>query len=270
MAESTCGCALRSINPSRPRAYSRGSSAKQVLRSFRIADHSTESDLHIESIKSKELGEDDIHLEILGEWRDSLFLEMFGLPESLLGLLSQTVRLANEQELIHKDPNADQKMVESLMRRTKLLEHSILSWKLSSYEAAQQYLSEPQNRNAIQAFHQGVILFYYRRVQNINAIILQDTVRKLLDYVNVSDNSNSGAAIVLWPCFIAACEALQPELRDSFGNRLSRNASATRKKSFEVALTVAKRVWELRDEKQDFTIGWFDVNTLDRSPIVVV
>lgn len=224
----------------------------------------------MESIKNKELGEDDIHLEILGEWKDSLFLEMFGLPESLLGLLSQTVRLANEQELIHKDPNADRKMVESLMRRTKLLEHSILSWKLSSYEAALRYLSAPQNRNAVQAFHQGVILFYYRRVQNINAIILQDTVRKLLDYVQVSDSSDNAAAVVLWPCFIAACEALQPELREAIGHRLSRNASATRKKSFEVALTIARRVWELRDEKQDFTIGWFDVNTLDRSPIIVV
>lgn len=232
--------------------------------------------------KTDSVGYEDIHLEVMGTWSNSLFFGMYGIPESLMGLLSQAIRLANEQELLTRDTHVDVEIVMNLNKRTKILEHQILSWDknqppppISPHSANSENDSAPPeifsyNRFAMQ---QSLILFYYRRVHKINSLILQDTVRKALSFIEQACGSNKREehnSSLLWPCFIAACEAvdrsLQVRLLDWLHDMFHRTAVST----FATAADVVQQVWKAREESNDYTLSWFDVLGHDRCPIIVV
>ncbi|KAJ6132571.1 Zn(II)2Cys6 transcription factor [Penicillium samsonianum] len=285
MAESTCGCALLDICPARPstRLVS-NEAAFHSLRSFRVADDSTISDLNASVEKALDIGHNDIHLEVLGVWKDSLFQEMYGLPESLVGLLSQTIRLANEQELLHRDTSLDLDIVMTLNERTKILEYQVLSWKrdmevpgtqeASSSTLGREHAKARAGYYLSLAVHQGLILFYYRRMHNINALILQDTVLKVLDFIKKSEESAMAdehyRASLLWPAFIAACEALDPNLQRSLLDWITSTGLRTSISAFTAAADIVQQVWKLRQERMDYTISWFNVMDHDRCPIIAV
>jgi arginine metabolism regulation protein II len=259
-------------------------SAFNSLRSFRLPNNDTEHDLGCHTEKSDELGYDDIHLELLGAWKKSLFQEMYGVPELLMGLLSQTVRLANEQELLHRDTELDPDIVMTLNRRTKLLEQSILSWKapedmVSPQAGCKASLMDTQKANAAYhsatALHQALVLFYYRRVHNINALMLQDTVRKVIKSAELAEeaamNSNRNyEASLLWPIFIASCEAVDTDLQKILHEWLLSTGNRTHIPLFAAAADTAQRVWELRQERQDYTLSWFNAISDDRCPIIAI
>ncbi|KAM0745312.1 hypothetical protein ACQRIT_000696 [Beauveria bassiana] len=283
LTESTCGCILRNICPQKPGSRSSlvTEESRHQLRSFRVADQSTESDLCMSVEKSAAAAHDDIHLEVMGDWQDSLFPQLYGLPESLLGLLSQTIRLANEQELLQRDANVDVSMIANLCRRTKVLEHNILSWKmprenLHSHNLENFAESQPATNSGGQfiprlttTFRHAVTLFYYRRVQNINGLMLQNVVQKVLESMSLEDGPHE-AAQMLWPAFLASCEAIEPPLREGLGGWLRQMGNKARIPTFKIVSELAEKVWILREEKQDYTLGWFDVTSLERCPIVVL
>ncbi|PMB72147.1 Arginine metabolism regulation protein II [Beauveria bassiana] len=283
LTESTCGCILRNICPQKPGSRSSlvTEESRHQLRSFRVADQSTESDLRMSVEKSAAAAHDDIHLEVMGDWQDSLFPQLYGLPESLLGLLSQTIRLANEQELLQRDANVDVSMIANLCRRTKVLEHNLLSWKMPSENFHSHNLqnsaeSQPATNLGGQiiprlttTFRHAVTLFYYRRVQNINGLMLQNVVQKVLESMSLEDGPYE-AAQMLWPAFLASCEAIEPPLRVGLGGWLRQMGNKTRIPTFKIVSELAEKVWILREEKQDYTLGWFDVTSLERCPIVAL
>ncbi|EAA58104.1 hypothetical protein AN6129.2 [Aspergillus nidulans FGSC A4] len=186
MAESTCGYALQDIFPDRPSSSLLAiEPSPESLRSFRLAD---------------------------------------------------VIRVANEQELLHRDgPTVDARIAVELKRRASMLEQYILSWEQSPEFKPNDPTTITngldtaidQNLTAthfmIKAMHQALILFYYRRVANISALILQDTVRNCLNFLNrydkarVEESRNEPCytpnTAFLWPGFVAACEALEPDMQ---------------------------------------------------------
>ncbi|OJI83154.1 hypothetical protein ASPTUDRAFT_191616 [Aspergillus tubingensis CBS 134.48] len=292
MAESTCGCALLDICPDRPSAslLSIEPSANS-LRSFRVADDIIGAELDITLVKGNIIGHNDIHLEVMGQWNDTLFPDIYGIPESLMNLLSQVIRLANEQELLHRGgPTVDARTTRELKRRASMLEQYILSWKQSPESkpinstamkngqdtAISQKLTA--NHFMIQAMHQAIILFYYRRVPNISAVILQDTVRNCLeclqryDETRIEDSETAPPdtpdTAILWPGFVAACEALDPELQSGLLDWLIMTGHRTSLGPFSAAAGTAQCVWKTRSETKDYTLSWFDVMKHERCPII--
>ncbi|KNG91606.1 Zn(II)2Cys6 transcription factor [Aspergillus nomiae NRRL 13137] len=292
MAESTCGCALLDICPDRPSASLLSiEPSPNSLRSFRVADDILGAELDITLVKGNLIGHNDIHLEVMGQWNDTLFPDMYGIPESLMNLVSQVIRLANEQELLHRGgPTVDARTTKELKRRASMLEQYILSWKQSPESKPinptamknGQDTTISQNLTAnhfmIQAMHQAIILFYYRRVSNISAVILQDTVRNCLEFLKRYDKTrieDSESAppgtpdtAILWPGFVAACEALDPELQSSLLEWLIMTGHRTSLGPFSAAAGTAQCVWKTRSETQDYTLSWFDVMKHERCPIV--
>lgn len=123
MAESTCGCALLNICPDCPSSSLLSMESSPIsLRSFRVAHDSLDDEVDLTLEKSDKVGHDDIHLEVMGQWKDTLY------PESLMALLSQTIHLANEQELLHRGPSLDTRVLGNLQKRASLLERYVLSW----------------------------------------------------------------------------------------------------------------------------------------------
>ncbi|KAI9034851.1 Zn(II)2Cys6 transcription factor [Aspergillus affinis] len=276
MAESTCGCALLNICPDRPSSSLLSIESSPIsLRSFRMVHNGLDGEIDIALEKSKKIGQNDIHLEIMGQWNETLFEDIYGIPESLLALLSQVIRLANEQELLHRGPTVDVRVTEELKRRASALEQYILSWEppFTPLSARDDEGSENQATYfKAQAMHQALILFYYRRIPNISAWILQDTVRKCLDFLARSDNAHLGSATsdktIIWPGFVAACEALEPDLQYKSLDWLITAGNRTSLGPFSAAAGTAQCVWKARAEAKDYTLSWFDVMKHERCPII--
>ena len=240
-----------------------------------MVHNSLDVEIDIALEKSNKIGHNDIHLEIMGQWNETLFEDIYGIPESLLALLSQVIRLANEQELLHRGPTVDLRVTEELKRRASALEQYILSWEppFTPLSARDDESSEDQATYfKARAMHQALILFYYRRVPNISAWILQDTVRKCLDFLVRSDNAHLGIATsdktIIWPGFVAACEALEPDLQSKSLDWLVTAGNRTSLGPFSAAAGTAQCVWKARAEAKDYTLSWFDVMKHERCPII--
>lgn len=254
------------------------------LRSFRVANDSTDADLDMALEKSNEVGQNDIHLEVMGPWKETLYPDIYGVPESLMALLSQTIRLANEQELLYLGSTVDTQVLENLRRRASLLEQYILSWKPTSGQpfvlTDNPAIENDENTKTqaaayiVRAMHQALVLFYYRRIPNVNALILQDTVQRCYDLLQQNDQAciNGGMfndTALLWPGFVAACEALNPDLQSQFLKWLFTTGQRTSCLSFFAAAQTTQMVWKCRHETRDYTLSWFDVMKHERCPIIV-
>lgn len=284
MAESTCGCALLNICPDRPSSSVMKIDSSFSFRSFRVAYDSTDADLDMELEKNDEVGQNDIHLEVMGPWKETLYPDIYGVLESLMALLSETIRLANEQELLNRCSTVDTQVLEDLRRRASLLEQYILSWKPSSGQPFA-LRDHPAIDNGeitkiqaadymVRAMRQALILFYYRRIPNINALILQDTVQRCYSFLQQSDQACINGDMfndtaVLWPGFVAACEALNTDLQSQLLEWLLTTGQRTSLPSFLAAAQSAQMVWKGRYETKDYTLSWFDVMKQKRCPIIV-
>ncbi|KAL4874367.1 fungal-specific transcription factor domain-containing protein [Aspergillus karnatakaensis] len=287
MAESTCGCALLDICLDRPSASLLSMEpSSDSLRSFRLANDILDADLDMTIAKGNRVGCNDIHLEVMGQWDDTLFPDIYGIPESLIALLSQVIRLANEQELLHRgDPAVSARIAGDLKRRARVLEQYILSWDQSpdlTTTKNSQSTTVTQNLTAAhfmaKAMQQALVLFYYRRVPNISALILQDNVRSCLEFLGRYDEARVQESetapchnvdpAILWPGFVAACEALGPDLQSGLQDWLIATGHRTSLGPFSAAVGTAQCVWKARSETKDYTLSWFDVLKHERCPII--
>jgi arginine metabolism regulation protein II len=110
------------------------------------------------------------------------------------------------------------------------------------------------------AIHQALIIYFYRRVYDMNAMILQDLVKKTLDYLEpcLSEliDDQDFATSLAWPAFVAACEAVSPELQE----RALKCLGITDDKGVyftpKPAKAVVPLIWDKRKESGDWTKSW--------------
>jgi arginine metabolism regulation protein II len=61
----------------------------------------------------------------------------------------------------------------------------------------------------ILAVHQALIVYFYRQVQKVDAMLLQDAVHKALDHLEPCldklDYGNDLTLLVAWTAFVVAC-----------------------------------------------------------------
>jgi arginine metabolism regulation protein II len=65
--------------------------------SFRVLHWEANFDEETLEEKTIEISQNDLHIELPGKWEYTLYPDIYGLPESFMSLLSQTIRLANER-----------------------------------------------------------------------------------------------------------------------------------------------------------------------------
>lgn len=217
---------------------------------FRLTEDRLNTNLDPSREKPLQLGYNDIHLEIPGTWNKTMYPEMYGVPESLMTYLAQTICLANEMKKQESSGATNSGISAALSRHTKTLEQNIWTW------------SQDHNPMAL-ALHQALLLYFYRRVYNVNAMILQDFVRRTFDHLLSCATEGlydqDFAILVSWSVFIAACEAVTPELQ----NEARRYLSIVKEGSVFFASgelgQIAEEVWRRRKEGNDLTISWPDV-----------
>ncbi|KAJ4022910.1 glycolate oxidase [Fusarium irregulare] len=235
----------------------------EVSRTFRITEEGLNMGLDPALEKTDEIGFNDIHLEVQGRWNQTLYPVIYGIPESLMTLLSQTVSLANEKARLESAARCNPAISEALAKHTKTLENRIWAWPTTlptETTSDDNLVTHPQVRSMTLAIHQALVIYFYRRVYDMNAMILQDMVRKTLDYLepHLSEliDEQDFATSLAWPAFVAGCEAVAPDLQE----RALKCLGVTDEKGVyfteRPAGVVVPLIWERRRETGDWTMSW--------------
>ncbi|KAI8288061.1 hypothetical protein K4K60_011650 [Colletotrichum sp. SAR11_57] len=246
------------------------------LRKFRIAEDSLGADLDISREKPAEVGYADIHLDISGHWPVTMYPDIYGVPESLMTLLSQTISFANEKAKLEAIALYDPRVSAGLSRHVKMLEQHIWSWSLDSSDNQSgpsrprelmnrdaRLIDHPIIKSLTLAMHQALIIYFYRRVYNMSAMVIQDAVRKTLDYIQPcleeTADDHDFATSIGWAGFIAACEATTPDLQEQ--GKLILESIDTQGVIFgaDKPSVLAQSVWDKRKETGDWTLSWPDL-----------
>lgn len=229
------------------------------LGRFSVTEETLETGLDPTMEKTTEVGYNDIHLDVNGRWQETLYTKIYGVPETLLTLLSQTVKLANGKQRLEAVAISSRRVSEALRRHTKRLERNL--WTLHLQEDSSN--NSPPGSPLIPAVHQGLLVYFYRQVQKVDAMLLQDLVGKALDHLEPClDDLNHGhdlTLLVAWTAFVVACEAATDSLQARALVCLTRVEACAAFFTIRKMSHIAQRVWERRQQTDDWTISWLDV-----------
>ncbi|CAH0053713.1 unnamed protein product [Clonostachys solani] len=242
-------------------------------RSFRVSKETLNIGLDPTVEKTAEIGYGDIHLEVQGLWKQTLHYNLQGIPESLMTLIAQTTSLANEKAHLETRAGCDLRLSADLKHHIKTLEESIWVWSLpselttiSTHKPAavlpddQDLIHSPCIQSMVQAIHRALVIYFYRRIHDVSAMVLQDHVRQALENLELCIEEmvedDDFAPSLAWAAYISACEATTPELQKralkcvSISDR--RGVHFTSKPSTEVVLSI----WGERCHETTLSYKW--------------
>lgn len=276
LAESTRQPTAMSAHAAIPDPPVAGAVIKQMgFRNFNVRKEFLGTDLDLKQEKPPDIGYTDIHLTISGSWPATLYPDIYGLPESLVTLLSQTLSLANSRPELDAMAAINPVVSLALSRHIKTLEQNIWSYTIETttnlpagpgrpgnlISSDTSLWEHPQTRCMIMAMHQSIIVYFYRRIYRMSAMIVQNAVCKALEYLepclDIFLQDQDFASSVAWCSFIVGCEAATEELQEKAAECLRKTdyvgiiLSSPRKPS-----EVAAAVWERRRQTGDWTFSW--------------
>lgn len=221
----------------------------------------SDRDLSINEQKDQETILQDIHLQDSHDYPETLYKQIYSIPETWLSLLSQTTRLVNVMENFrHAQQSVDNLSFgayDALHRRSVRLEYMICSL-ASRYVDTDISDSTAQPNLAhhiFRALSAALLIFFYRRIHDVHPLLLQqhiDTVISGLDAFRLSSRTAEGQdqPIVLgsiWPAFIAGCEAIDSKRRDAAVSWFDRAYASSELKPIATARDIMARLWERQD-----------------------
>jgi len=215
-------------------------------------------------VKSRDQVENDLHLETPGFFSATMYPEIYGVPEEWVVLLSQVIRLGNEKDLI-KDGSSTLS-VNDFWNRAKALEGCVVQGqRLTTAGFAQSQtpgidgqVLEP----LLDALHNALIIYFYRRIHDIDASMLQEKVKQTRDSLLRCDRPDLAgiryAVVFIWPAFIAACEAEDESLRGSFSSWFADCALRGGQSFFTYLHQIVEQVWRERSASKGSNVTWLD------------
>lgn len=225
-------------------------------------------DEKFEEIKTREQGENDLHLGSPGYWAGTLYLEIFGVPEIWLNLLSQVIRLGNERDLAEHTEGPTLSLRE-FTQRAKALETYILRWEssnglITTSDGLQIMEVDWVMLETIQGvLHHALVIYFYRRVHDVDPVMLQPRVQKVKDYILACQQLyESGDGFLdgwMWPAFVAGCEALDTGLQKCFAEWFQFSTRHSRQSSSARMQQLMNRVWDERRRDSKRSTSWLQL-----------
>lgn len=232
------------------------------LDDFLRLDAQGDGDTDLDEQKDREIGLLDIHLEDPRNDPATLYLEIYGVSETWLTLLSQTTRLANVIDTIKLSGRVKNvHLMASLERRTERLENMVCSFasapanKLTSHseDTREEHAQSKPIDCMIRALNAALVIFFYRRIRNVNPWILQvhvdDVIQALEDFDTALSAYNMQGPGTVWPAFMAGCEALTEARRMKLNQWIEQGITACGYAAFKSARNAMIEVWKRRDVK---------------------
>ena len=204
-------------------------------------------------VRDREEGENDLHLERPGLFSASLYPEIFGVPEPWILLLSLVIRLGVEKDGAEQETEGSGLNLKDFISRAKALEDYINQLQQPghmTFSSATQQSTIDQHiqENMLEAMRHALAIYFYRRIYDINASMLQSKVANVRDCLLQCEYADSsvvhGSAGFIWPAFIAACEAEDPEVQKSFSTWFELSARRSGLSCFNQTLASIEKIWK--------------------------
>ncbi|KXG53469.1 Protein of unknown function DUF3468 [Penicillium griseofulvum] len=214
-------------------------------------------------VRGQEEGENDLHLERPGFWSNSLYPEIFGVPEPWIILLSQVIRLGKEKDAAEGNDASNCLSLKEFIRRARTLEDYINNLPRPSLENTYSHLDHDIIENMLNAMQNALTIYFYRRIRDVNASLLQQKVVGVLDNLLRCEDTDStvvhGSAGFIWPAFIAACEAEDPLVQLSFSDWFVNSARRSGLSCFTETLANVQRIWQEKSCANGRSVTWLDL-----------
>jgi CRISPR/Cas system-associated endoribonuclease Cas2 len=218
-------------------------------------------------VRDREEGENDLHLERPGLFSATLYPEIFGIPEAWLLLLSCVIRLGTEKDAAEESSTPNGLNLKDFISRAKALEDYINQLQRpnqATFTFSSQHSTIDQHilENMLEAMRLALAIYFYRRIYDINASILQEKVIGVRDCLLQCEYADSsvvhGSAGFIWPAFIAACEAEDPDVQESFARWFEISAQRSGLSGFTRTLSSIRKIWQ---EKRGggCSVTWLDL-----------
>jgi arginine metabolism regulation protein II len=244
------------------------------LDDFLRLEQNSDSDLNIDERKDQTSGLHDIHLQDSRSYPETLYKQIYGIPETWLSLVSQTTRLANVLETLRIAREAGKTMNleawETLQRRSTRLENMICSFSLGRTRAGvlELHADSKPHGHMVEALNAALVIFFYKRIRKTHPAALQGHVDSVITALQAcsatlaqDDPTGPGTA---WPLFIAGCEAMSTARRVAIMDMVDRASSVCGFAAFGTARNIIIEVWRKQDEHMTANRGesmpsWVDV-----------
>ncbi|KAF3044877.1 hypothetical protein E8E11_007934 [Didymella keratinophila] len=242
--------------------------------SFRLGDLN-DLESRMQRIKCREEGENDLHLQNPGFWPKTLYPEIFGVPETYVFALSLVIRLGQWRDEARHQDAADALSLKEFLGRAKTVERYIKqlyqpSQRLDSFSMDASEAAEPMLDDLLQAMQHALTIYFHRRIYDVEADMLQAHVVDIRDCLlrsSVAEGSATfGSARLLWPAFMAACEAEDPEVQASFTQWFQDSATRSGLPYFDNAKATIERVWEQNRNTRGSQTTWVDLMRKECAP----
>lgn len=221
----------------------------------------SDSDLDIDEPKEHKVGLHDFHLEDSRQFSETLYSQVYGIPETWLSLVSQTTRLANVMDTLLTNSGTAKKGMnsetwEALQRRSGRLENMICSLNLRSGKSSSLgFQDSPPGRphaHMLRALNTALTIFFYRRIRQVHPSILQGLVDEVIAALHDFNNGLAQFGLpgpgIAWPAFMAGCEAIAPSKRDALLRWVEKAEAQCGFATFRTAKKVMTDVWKEQDE----------------------
>ncbi|KAJ3532859.1 hypothetical protein NM208_g8250 [Fusarium decemcellulare] len=247
---------------------------------LRVHCHHEVADSSLRGHKDTELSNQDIHLEDPRYGIEDQFHVIYGIPEQWLSLLSRTTRLANWMDATELPQRLrDDALMARLSRQAQSLEDAVCEFFNSHKMSTNIDANTPPNVCMSRCLTASLLIFFYRRIRNVNPVVLQPHVDEVIEGLEIFDASlaryeqpGPGSP---WAAFMAGCEAIGELRRKKLRNWVDRAFDASRFETYRRAREYMVRVWERIDQSyrgQREALprpSWMQVSREDRTWIIL-
>ncbi|KAH7157312.1 fungal-specific transcription factor domain-containing protein [Dactylonectria estremocensis] len=155
--------------------------------------------------------------------RMATYESIYGVPQKLLVLLTRAVHLIGQ---VNEARNRDKTTLipDHLSSQCDELEICIMDRQIE--DELEHWLPDDKSvdsdiiRHQTRAFHNAVIIYFAQHIRLLGHRYLQPYIKAVLDNIEaierIKSETQTLAAPLYWPAFIAASEAFDPELQDRF------------------------------------------------------
>lgn len=234
---------------------------------LRVDAQERESEPDCEEYKDRNIGIRDIHLADMRQWSETMYLQIYGIPETWLSMVSQTTRLANVIEVVNaSDKEVSRSLNASLQRKSSRLESMVCSaaskatssrgprilHNSSSDSSVSRIVSASEAM--LGAMNSALVIFFYRRIRNVHHWILQNHVNEVINNLKEFDagiaqnpSYRSGTVGTVWPAFVAGCEAMTEASRGWLKDWLEKSLRRIPTAESQASIRIMCQVWRKRD-----------------------
>lgn len=232
----------------------------------------SEGDLNIDEPKDCRMDVPDIHLHDSRKSTGSLCQQVYGMPETMLSLVSQTTRLANVMETLRNaqalDIPINSHVWGTLRGRSTRLENVINCSRNRDLRLDMCKERTSPHELMVQALNSSLVIFFYRRVKQVHPAILGGHVDHVISTLQiwlafVKEGCPVGLG-TLWPIFISGCEATTQIQRSAILDIVDQAGAKSGLMPFRTAKDIMSKQWRLQDEQQVSNLGghlptWVDI-----------